>query len=64
MKVKASFSASLKNPVKTKNGFKIKKMFFSYWKDIEESNFNFRKRILSSKGINICDCNYTDVLVN
>jgi len=66
MLVKASFSASLKQPKKinNKNEFKIVKFFFSYWKDSEETDQEFRIRILNSKGIDIKDCNYTGVKIN
>ena len=66
MLVKASFSASLKQPKKinNKNRFKKVQFFFSYWKDSEETNQDFRIRVLNTKGINIKDCNYTEVTIN
>jgi len=64
--VKASFSVSLKNPKKLTNnkGFKKVSFFFSCWKNSLETNQEFRIRCLATKGININDCNYTDVSIN
>ena len=67
MLVKSSFSASLKQPKKLPNGkgFKLVKYYFVYWRDLDqESDQAFRVRVLAEKGINIKDCNFTEVFNN
>jgi hypothetical protein len=67
MLVKSSFSVSLKKPVRLANnkGFKLVKYYFQDWRDQDqESDLDFKIRILSSKGLNIKDCNHAAVFNN
>jgi hypothetical protein len=67
MLVKSSFSVSLKKPLRLANnkGFKLVKYYFQDWRDQDqESDLDFKIRILSSKGLNIKDCNHAAVFNN
>lgn len=67
MLVKSNFSVSLKKPLRLANnkGFKLVKYYFENWRDQDqETDHCFRIRMLSTKELNIKDCNYTEVKNN
>jgi hypothetical protein len=67
MLVKSNFSVSLKKPLRLANnkGFKVVKYYFENWRDQnQESDLDFKIRMLSTKGLNIKDCNHTEVFNN
>ena len=67
MLVKSNFSVSLKKPLRLANnkGFKVVKYYFENWRDHNlESDFDFKIRLFSTKGLNIKDCNHTGVFNN
>lgn len=67
MLVKSNFSVSLKKPLKLANnkGFKLVSYYFENWRDQDqESDLDFKIRMLSTKKLNIKDCNHTEVKNN
>lgn len=64
MLVKSNFSVSLKKPLKLANnkGFKVVRYYFENWRDQDqESDLCFKIRMLSTRSLNIENCNHTEV---